>query len=216
MSLFKYFKPAPPSPAQTGVGESATAAANKEVEKITGPPPPTSRKRKQYATYTDEDRGRIGRYAVENGNIAALKCFKSEHKDLVESTVRSFKKKYLAAVAEKRAAQDYMEVLAIPSLKRGRPLTLGEIDSEVQHYLRALRAAETPVNSAIVIASAKGIVMTKIDCFLPNMGVTLFLPLRGQNHYLSERAWCTKRHQLHGASYHHRSLSLEELLFYSR
>ena len=64
-----------------------------------------------------QDRGRIGRYAAENGNIAALKRFKSEHKDLVESTVRTFKKKYLAAVAEKRAAQDYMEVSAISSLK---------------------------------------------------------------------------------------------------
>ena len=128
MSLFKYFKPALPSPAQSGIGESLTVAANKEVEKITGPP--ASRKRKQYATYTDEDRGKIGRYTAKNGNVAALKCFKSEHNDLVESTVRSFKKKYLAAVTEKRTAQDYTEVLAIPSLKRGRPLTLGEIDSK--------------------------------------------------------------------------------------
>ena len=78
---------------------------------------------------------------------------------------------YLVAVAEKRAAQDYTEVSAILSLKRGRPLTLGEVNSEVQQYLRALNAAGTPVNSAIVIASANGIVMKqKIDCFLPNMG----------------------------------------------
>ena len=169
MSLLKYFKPVLPSSAQTGIGESATLAANKEVEKITEPPS-TSRKRKQYATYTEEDRGKIGRYAAENGNVATLKRFKSEYKDLVESTVRSFKKKYLAAVAEKRAAQDYTEVSAIPSLKRGRPLTLGEIDGEVQQYLRALRAAGTPVNSAIVIASAKGIVMTKNRSLLAEYG----------------------------------------------
>ena len=115
MNLFKYFKPALPSPVQIGVGESATAAANKkngETHWTT-----YQQKEEAVATYTDEDRGRIGRYAVENGNIAALKCFKSEHKDVVESTVQSFKKKYLAAVAQKRVAQDYSEVSAIPSLK---------------------------------------------------------------------------------------------------
>ena len=40
-------------------------------------------------------------------------------------------------------------------------ITLGEVDSEVQQYLRVLCAAGTPVDSAIVFASAKGIVMTK-------------------------------------------------------
>ena len=33
---------------------------------------------------------KIGKYAAENGNVAALKRYKSEHADLVESTVRSF------------------------------------------------------------------------------------------------------------------------------
>ena len=33
MSLLKYFKPVLPSSAQTGIGESATVVANKEVEK---------------------------------------------------------------------------------------------------------------------------------------------------------------------------------------
>ena len=117
MSVFKYFKPALPSPAQTGVGDSITTTANKEVEKITGPP--TRRKTKQYATYTDEDRGRIGRCAAENGTIVVFEHFKSEHKDLEKSTVhcKIFEEKYLAAVTEKHMAQNCTEVLAIPSLK---------------------------------------------------------------------------------------------------
>lgn len=53
MSFLKYLKPVLPSPAQTGIGESATAAANKEVEKSTERS--TSRKRKQYVTYMEED-----------------------------------------------------------------------------------------------------------------------------------------------------------------
>ena len=171
MSLFKYFKRAEslPTASQTGIGEQLTAAANKEVERAISTTT-SSGKRKRYATYTDQDRAKIGRYAAENGNVATLKRFKSEHEDLVESTVRSFKKKYLEAVKEKKcAAQDYTDVAAIPSLKR-RPLTLGDIDSEVQLYIRALRAAGTPVNTAIVIAAAKGIVMTKNRTLLAEYG----------------------------------------------
>ena len=54
------------------------------------------------ATYSEKDYATIGKYAAENGNVAALKRYKSEHADLVESTVRSFKSKYmyLAAVEE--------------------------------------------------------------------------------------------------------------------
>ena len=66
MSLLKYFKPALPTPAQSSIGDSLTAAANKEVEKITGVS--ASRKRKRYATYSDEYRSKIGWYAAENGN----------------------------------------------------------------------------------------------------------------------------------------------------
>lgn len=70
MSLLKYFKP---SPSQTEIGKRLTAAANKEVERVTSAASSAERKRKRYATYTDEDRAKIGRYAAENGNVAALK-----------------------------------------------------------------------------------------------------------------------------------------------
>ena len=52
--------------------------------------------------------------------------------------------------------QDYMKVLAIPSTKRGQPLTSGEMDGKVQRYLGALHAVGAPVKSTIVIDSAKG------------------------------------------------------------
>ena len=50
----------------------------------------SERKRKRYATYSDKDCAKIGKYAAENGNVAILKRYISEHADLVESTVRSF------------------------------------------------------------------------------------------------------------------------------
>ena len=52
--------------------------------------------------------------------------------DLGESTVRSFKTKYLAAIARGET------VSKIPSKKTGRPLTLGEIDGDVQNYVKSL------------------------------------------------------------------------------
>ncbi len=44
------------------------------------------KKRKAYISFTEEDRARIGQYAAENGNNAALKKFKPQFPDLGEST----------------------------------------------------------------------------------------------------------------------------------
>lgn len=59
-------------------------------------------------------------------------------------------------------------VEATPSMKRGRPLTLG--DFTVQKYVRALREAGTPINASIVIAAATGIVISKDRSLLSENG----------------------------------------------
>lgn len=41
------------------------------------------------------------------------------------------------------------------------PLTLGDIDEDVQKFVKALRMAGTPVTTAVVLAAATGIVMAK-------------------------------------------------------
>ena len=43
----------------------------------------------------------------------------------------------------------------------GRPLLLGELDSDVQQYMNALRNAGTPVNVPVVLAAAEGVMMLK-------------------------------------------------------
>jgi hypothetical protein len=78
--------------------------------------------------------------------------------DLGESTVRLFKRQYLGAL--KKCAVDG-EVKTIPSKKRGKPLALGQLDEDVQKYVRALRKAGTAVNAAIVLAAAEGIVTSR-------------------------------------------------------
>ena len=46
--------------------------------------------------------------------------------------------------------------------KEGRPLLLpGELDQQVQEYLKELRKHGVPINSGIVIATAQGFIMNK-------------------------------------------------------
>ena len=97
-------------------------------------------KRKRYTAFTDEERARIGRYAAENGNSAALKKFRFSVSlpDLGKSTVQLFKK-YLSLFSQNRQSGEVApSVLAITSKKCGRPLTLKELDSAVQLYIPSL------------------------------------------------------------------------------
>ena len=111
----------------------------------------------------------IGKHAAENGNISAQK-FKSSFPDLGESTVRLFKKKYLEAVKQRAAQGDSSSAISIPSKRMGRPLTLGDLDPKVQQYIRALRQAGAPVGTTVIIAAAKGIVMSVDQTMLVENG----------------------------------------------
>ena len=79
------------------------------------------KKIKRHTHFTDRDRAEIGKHAAENGNSSAQRRLKSKFPDLGESTVQSFKKKYLAGVARGK------NVTSIPSMKADRPLTLGGV-----------------------------------------------------------------------------------------
>ena len=103
MSLYRYFSRSTtlPTPEQAELSDSVVAEANKAVDKLlvqltsnrrTGPT-----KRKYTTTFTAESRATIGKYAAENGNIAACKKFKTSH-GVGESTVRSLKKEILKTV----------------------------------------------------------------------------------------------------------------------
>ena len=62
-----------------------------------------------------------------------------------ESTVRSFKQKYLSLIASGKS----------------RPLVLGDFNQEVQKYIKALKAAGTAICSLLVVAAAQGIIKHK-------------------------------------------------------
>ena len=124
--LHRYFKPLLPSKESTGIGEAATKEANAAIQRVLESER-EGRKRK-YQHYTPEQRAKIGRFAAENTNAAAVRKFKSEFESLGESTVRLFKKAYLSEL-RKGAGR---EVQVLPKKPRGRPLSLGCL---VQDYL---------------------------------------------------------------------------------
>ena len=79
------------------------------------------RKRKPYKKISDSLRAQIGRYALENGNAAAVRRFTKEFDtSLSESTVRSLKKSYISARdAKKRKSDEDVTLESLPPKKRG-------------------------------------------------------------------------------------------------
>ena len=118
----------------------------------------STKKRKVYTTFSDKTRAEIGRYAAENSNASAIRKFRSDFPDLGESTVRLFKRRYVEEVRKARGGR----VEKIVSRKRGRPLTLGkELDDDAQKFVKALRKAGTPINTAVILAAVEGIITAK-------------------------------------------------------
>ena len=60
--------------------------------------PSGSRKQKYMTSFTAEDHAKLGKYAAENGVAMAQKHFKQLN--LIESTVRYFREKYLTKAAK--------------------------------------------------------------------------------------------------------------------
>ena len=54
--------------------------------------------------------------------------------------------------------------------KRGRSLILGDIDEDVQKFVKALRKAGTSATPAVVFAAATGTVTAKEETFLKEHG----------------------------------------------
>ena len=136
---------------------SANAAAITKSE--------TSRKQKgPYLYLTDAQRYEVGKKAAASGTTNTLRYYADRFPELrlTEPTVRRLKNDYNDFV--KDLPQDKRRDLKeLPRKKKqGRPLLLGnELDKQVQDYIRYLRERGTAVNTAVVMASAEGIVKSK-------------------------------------------------------
>ena len=178
MAMLRYFQVTAslPTAEDTTLGDTVTQSTNAAVLREVQAERP--RKRKAYTMFTAEQRATIGKYASEHGNAAAVKKFKAniEGGQLGESTVRLFKKRYFEELKKvKHSGATVPEVKSIASRKRGRPLTLGDVDTKVLAYIKALRLAGTPVNVNIVLAAAEGVVTAVDRTLLKKNGGTIEL-----------------------------------------
>ena len=81
-----------------------------------------------------------------------MKHFAKEFPTLGESTVCLFKKQYQADLKKVGSRE---EITQLAKKRRGKPLTLGNLDEKVQQYIKALRKAGTPVIARIVLAATQ-------------------------------------------------------------
>ena len=105
----------------------------------------------------------MGKYALVNGVSAAAKHFSKKFGGihLGESTVRSICNAYKAELTRKRKQQEEGDVISLPVKKRGRQLLLGDdLDAKVRLYLKRVRGGGGVVSARIVIAAARGILLS--------------------------------------------------------
>lgn len=185
MSLLRYFKPVvenaedhhmpglpDPQVCKTTRDKRSFTSANQSVIAASTAVDSRKRKRGPYSAYNDELRCKIGKYAAENGTIAAVRKFSDGREKLLnESTVRGMKTSYIQAYKSCHSK----ELATLPGKLRGVKPVLGNLDDDVRAYIVELREGGGVINSRICIAAALGIVRATKPTLLPEFGGTLVL-----------------------------------------
>ena len=114
--------------------------------------------RGKYTKYSNEDRAKIGKYALENGNERARQHFMIKYPLLTESTVRNFKRAYKEKLQKESKKMNPQPVTSITPQPRGRPPILLEVDAKLIQLLRAIRAKGGVVNIHVVRATTKALI----------------------------------------------------------
>ena len=123
----------------------------------------TGKKRGSYATTSEELKAKVAKYAAENGASASLRHLKSAQElDLKESTVRGWVTTYQKRLDSLSKEGKPLTVSVLSEKSRGRPLLVGsELEEQVKLFVGQLRRSWAVVNSAIVRAAARGIILAK-------------------------------------------------------
>lgn len=118
MSLHRFSRPTVlPTPKQAGLPENVISKASKVVSGLSSEASSSSRptKRNYTTTFTAECHASFSKYAAEQGTAPACKKFKASH-GIGESTVMTFKKKYLEQL--KQQQNQGMEFTEVKSCQR--------------------------------------------------------------------------------------------------
>ena len=134
-----------PTSDETGLGEVENADIIAAVVQQSG------KRKKPQCKYSDADRYKIAKYAVDNGGASrAANHFKSDFPTIRESTVRGFVLKYKEKMASVRAEK------RIPCEPRGRPVMVGNlVEEKVRQFLMALHLKGGHVSYEIAATTAK-------------------------------------------------------------
>ena len=173
MSILNYFRRKDPAtkgiflPAPTS---ESIACANAVVSNL-GEEAPPSKKRKTPQRYDGSTRAQIGRYAYLHGPQAAVRHFtKLRGHVLPESTARKFRDAYKTELTKGSQTLSPACIKTLPTKPRGRPLMLGDLDDLVKDYVKQLREAGGVVSTDVVMAAARGIVISKNRALLKDYG----------------------------------------------
>ena len=156
--------PDPSGPLSKVIPSSTIAIANEKVSAIEEMPGAASRT--PYLHLTGAQKFKVGKRAAEFGTTNTLRYYAIHFPNLPlkEASVRRFKTQYLSELNKKNPGAECSQdnkVCDLPSKKLGRPLLIGEeADRQLQEYVRYLRATGSAVNTAVVIASAEGILLS--------------------------------------------------------
>ena len=103
----------------------------------------------------------MGKYSCHHIAAAAARHFSRKLGKLVsESTIKSIKKTYTEQL-QKRAHDSEESMDCLPQKRWGRKVLLGsKLDNIVQAYMKGIRDADGFVSSKVVVAGAKGILLS--------------------------------------------------------
>ena len=168
IALFKYFKrtEGPPSSKLT---KDNIKQANESIAKALETKAGKLRKAQKYNAYTPGQRVLLGKYAAKHGSTAAAIHYSQVWNcSINESTARRLKGQYLEKVKEitpslpSISGAPVPEVTALTTKAKGRPLLLGKsLDDLVKELVTNLRISGCVVNMTVVMAGAKGIVLSR-------------------------------------------------------
>ena len=105
----------------------------------------SKRPRGLYLKLTPVQQAQIAKYALANGNKAAILRYTNEFQTVIKmSSISTWKAKCVSEMKRLRKSsggsasrRGYVAVQSLPRLKRGRPLLLGEdLDCQVKSYIR--------------------------------------------------------------------------------
>ena len=157
--------PSPEGPLKEIIPSSIIASINKDVGKELMKE--ALKERGPYSKLTPSQKALIGKRAPIHGVTASMRYFRAKNPDLdlKETSVRRFKNSYNDEMRKQKRRREPetvdIEIEELPA-KRGRPTLLFEdLEVQLKAYLDRLREKGGVVNTAITIASARGIVIKR-------------------------------------------------------